>query len=65
MLGQIAALFAAVHCTIKSEAYGTAKDSKGLRANVDELNKIAEMELNSVIKASLVNLPDSGGTSVH
>ena len=64
-LGEMAVLFASVHNTIKSGAYCTAKDAKGLRANVDELTKIAEVELNSVIDACLVNLPDSGGASVH
>jgi hypothetical protein len=64
-LGEMAGLFASIHNTIKSGAYGTAKDAKGLRANVAELSKIAEIELNSVIDACLVNLPDSGGASVH
>jgi hypothetical protein len=64
-LGEMAVLFATVHNTIKSGAYGTAKDAKGLRANVSELTKVAEIELNSVIDACLVHLPDAGGASVH
>ena len=64
-LGEMAGLFASVHETIKSGAYGTAKDTKGLRANVAELTNIAETEINAVIDACLVDLPDSGGASVH
>ena len=64
-LGEMAGLFASVHETIKSGAYGTAKDTKGLRANVAELTNIAEIEINAVIDACLVDLPDSGGDSVH
>lgn len=64
-LGEMAGLFSSVHNTIKSGAYGTAKDAKGLRTNVDELNKIAEIELNSVIDACLANSPDSSDASLH
>jgi hypothetical protein len=64
-LGEMAGLFASIHDTIKSGAYGTAKDTKGLRANVADLTKVAEIEVNSVIDACLVNLPDAGGASTH
>jgi hypothetical protein len=64
-LGELAQLFALVHNTIKSGAYGTDEDVKGLRANVAQLVTIAETEVNAVIDACLADLPDSGGSAVH
>lgn len=64
-LGELVGLFGSVHNTIKSGMPGTADDTRALRANMTELTKIAETELNSVIDACLVELPHSGGATVH
>ena len=64
-LGEMVGLFGSVHNTIKRGMPGTAEDTRALRANMTELTKIAETELNSVIDACLAQLPNRRRATVH